>query len=348
MKIGILTYHQAENYGAILQAYALQQTIINFGLDCDIIDYNCEGILKQFKFNLKNSFFYKKKIKFSNFRKKYLKLSSPFFLNNIFLTNAIYDNFIVGSDQVWNFNCNNNDTTYLLDFVKDLNKKNSYAASFGKNTLPNFPESYLRDKFINFNFITVREQNGANLLKKLINKKIPVVLDPVFLLTKENWQKFVNTNNKKYILVYQLYYTESLLEFAKNLSKKENLRLIIITISLKTKFFSFFNAIDKSNVGPKEFISLIGNAEYIVTNSFHGTALSIILNKQFFTEYVSDLYNVNSRFDELFQNFDLYGRKINKDLSYKPIDYKKINDILDNKRIKAIKYLKRMLNINYE
>ncbi|MCX7715404.1 MAG: polysaccharide pyruvyl transferase family protein [Clostridia bacterium] len=360
MKVGILTYHQADNYGAVLQAYALWQVIESKGIDCQIINYDCRAVGAQYryrklkfdgnlfaniKYNINCYLHRKKKENFAKFRAM-MNLSPVYTKDTIKDAEDHYDCFIVGSDQVWNSNCSDGDFTYLLDFAKNRQKKNSYAASFGTADIPSDLICAYAALLKDFNNISVREERGAILVESLIGKRCPVVLDPVFLLDKEKWESFAGPKKEEYILVYQLYYTKSLLEFAESLSKKTGLKLVTISISLKTQVYSLFHSTNKSSVGPDEFVSLIANARYVVTNSFHGTALSVILKKQFFTELAPSEYNVNSRFDELFSTFELHDRII-KDTDYNidnEIDYDKLDLILKQRKEESLEYLDLILS----
>ena len=157
MKVGILTYHDTTNYGAAFQAFALQKKIEELGCDCEIIDYKCKAVTERYEIKspfkssnikqcikriLTNKNNRNLKLKFETFYKRYQKRSDKtYYKNTISETNNIYDKFIVGSDQVWNLRLSGEDTTYMLDFVKDDSKKYSYAASFGYSKIP--------DKYIN-------------------------------------------------------------------------------------------------------------------------------------------------------------------------------------------------------
>ena len=366
MKIGILTYHRADNYGAILQAYALQKTISMMGHECKLVDYRCKGIEDQYrclklrfnksmfkvvKYNINQLIHKKKHIQFEQFRNSHLVISNPYTLGTIKDANKEYDLFIVGSDQVWNMECNRGDHTYFLDFVNDSKKKNSYAASFGKSKIPDNMIDVYHNLLSGYNFMSVREQSGQMLVKKIIRRECELVLDPVFLLSKEQWSEMIRPIQEKYILLYQVYNSASLFGFAKKLSEEKKCRIISISQGLKAAFFHAKGTTRKSNVGPVEFLSLIRNAEYVVTNSFHGTAFSIIFNKLFFTEPVIGKYDVNSRFENLFNMFDIYNRSIvneENDYTDESIDYQTINKLLNDKRTQSFCYLRRVCEGNQQ
>lgn len=364
MRIGILSFHTAVNYGAVLQLFALKKYIELLGGDVEIINYVPikakryfnffgldKGLGKFIKKIIMMPFYLYKKKKFNKFIAKYMKLSDR--VNNfesLRLLNSYFDTFIVGSDQVWNYKITGNDTRYLLDFVEESNKKNSYAASFGTSKIP---KEY-RERYINllkdFANISVREKQGQKIVNCLCSKESTVVLDPTLLFDMKEWRNFFSNRAKyeksKYILIYCMEPSSSIINVAKKISNDTGLKIIMIN-----PFTELFQ-IDTSVMvaGPEDFISLFLNAEYVITNSFHGTVFSINFGKKFFVEYLSYTnYDVNSRIEHILDLFDLKDRLIiegnNNDL-YENIDYEKVNNILKYEREKSINYLTKILNNN--
>jgi len=358
----ILTYHRVINYGGILQTYALQKTIQNFGVNCVILDYRnprleklhrkrtlkeCKNIADYIRYFFLNRNYNKKFDKFRIFSEKYLTMSKPYFNNTELLKDEHeFDKFIVGSDQVWNYKINDMDTTYLLSFVKDEYKKLTYAASFGVTSIPdNSKDIYC--KFLNdFENILVREKQGADLIKQLVNKDAKIVLDPTLLVTKEEWSylcKEQNSMQRKYILVYAFGGSSVLMDLAKNISLKTGYRIVRIEfghkLSIGIKYIK--------SAGPEEFLELIKNAEYVITNSFHGTAFSINFNKQFSVEMLSDKSGVNSRLEDILDIFDLKDRVITTsqpNIIENKINYEKVNIILERERLNSLALLKSAIN----
>ena len=213
-KIGILTYHRAYNYGAVLQAYALQSAIQNINYNVEIIDYCCDYIEKIgseksikniIKFILSGRRINQTKKKFVKFRNDKLNLSNNDFNRDTIKEIAdLYDIYIVGSDQVWNYQGSNFDKTYFLDFVKQNTKKKSYAASFGISKIPpKYEKEYIR--LLNkFSDISVREKQGINIINNLLGKDCELVLDPTLLLSKKEWKEKTSISNRiikeKYLL----------------------------------------------------------------------------------------------------------------------------------------------------
>ncbi len=295
MRIGILTFSNAFNLGAALQAFSLQKAMEEKGNEVELIDYRCSAIeamhrmrpvfqlglsLKQRIYNLLyNLVFLPRRIRFLQFR-EYSKRSKKYSKASIQDTNEKYDMFVTGSDQVFNLKLTGADSTYYLDFV-DKGIKASYAASLGAY-LPDQKERY-QQYLKSFDYLSVRENSTAEIFEKELGIKAEVMPDPVFLHTAEEWEKLIGVSKAarhKYVLIYSLIENEELYVIANKVAKEKNLKIFAITKVLRPMGHA-----DKylRNTGPKEFIELIANADYIVTNSFHGTAFSIIFEKQFTT-----------------------------------------------------------------
>lgn len=199
-----------------------------------------------------------------------------------------------------------------------------------------------------FKAISVREKQGQAIIKSLCNKEVPVVLDPTFLLTKEEWKKLntCDTKNKKYILVYCLRRSDLLNKMAEKLKIKTGFEIIVLNPRIRNIYDKF----SAYNVGPEDFIRLFMNAEYILTNSFHGTAFSINFNKKFLVDLdINSAVSTNSRLLNILSLFGLEDRiveNIDIEKMYRDIDYRKVNKILDEERIKSINYLKKSLGLN--
>lgn len=363
MKYGIITFHRAINYGAVFQTYALCETIKNQGYDCEVIDYRCEFLEKQYrKFGIYDLFNPKKialillknipirdnTLNFENFRNKHLTLSERIYNSPLDLkeSNNIYDVFITGSDQVWSYYCAGFDKSYFLDFVSTVNKKTSYAASFGVTSIPNEYKTDYIELLNEFNSISVREEQGAKLVKELTNENVEVVLDPTLLLSHKQWEKIAvpHIKNKKYILIYLLAESDTLFSFAKKIANEKNLEIIYI----HDRLFSKKGVTNLNKVSPEEWLSLFKNAEMIITNSFHGICFSINFNKEFYVEFLPEPAKVNSRLENILKAFDLENRVINSCTTTK-IDYEKVNKILEEKRRQSLCFIKEhIINVRRE
>ena len=304
MKVGILTFHRAENYGALLQAYALFTYLRNMGHDVEFIDYWPQyhsdfynlfsaNVLK--KLNYKGKIYYilmnllwllprlvrKRKLQF--FMHKHLGLSnSPMYTNNSCISNK-YDIAIYGSDQIWrkqHLGGIDFDSWYFGSENVSADKKIVYAGSMGIIETKEADDEFLKNMMMHFQHISVREDDLQQYLSSL-NIKSVLVNDPVFLLSKEQWRSIEEKpkQNGKYILFYNLLLTSESKKFAEILSKETNLP--IREINLKRSFHNLGSRYVRT-ASIEQFLGLIDYAEFVVSNSFHGVAFSLIYEKQFF------------------------------------------------------------------
>ncbi len=350
--IYILTFHRALNYGAILQCYGLYKTIDGF-VDCKVLDYRAKAIEDRYKiFGSQKSLkgFIKsvillkskneKKNKFNKFTKNYLDLSKEYDLSNI--KNEKWDKndiFIVGSDQVWNVNITENDYNYFLEFVKNR-KKISYAASVGIEVDENL-ENLFTEKLEKFKAISVRETSVYRKFND-IGILCEQCIDPVFLLTKENWyeiSKPVKEEDEPFVLVYMLQKSDEFMKKAVDYAKKANKKLVILSNGVRRNYDGIY--ID--SCGPDEFIRYFLKASVIFTNSFHGISFSILFKKEFYFEFQGNGSKTNSRLKDIIEMFDLESQNISGDKLPlgNEIDYININKIICEKREKSIEFLRK-------
>lgn len=240
-------------------------------------------------------------------------------------------------------NLSGEDYTYFLDFVEKNEKKYSYGASFGYKEIPNnyFENTYKLLK--NFNYISVREKQGQEIIKNILETKVEVVLDPTLLLNKEEWTRISKYQSRKreYILLYIIALTPSIIEFTKKLAKEYNCDIVYINHSYKIEF----GMINIRDAGPEEFLGYLRNAKYVVTSSFHGVVFSINFEKQFFFELSKAKGNFNSRLENIIDMLDLNEREIvnGSTNSVNNINYKRVNAILNNQRKQSIKFIQNIL-----
>ena len=359
-KVGAITFHRAINYGAVLQAYALQEAVKKLGFQYELIDYrnsvlervhkerrlsDCKSPKAILKHLLYASIYNRKHKKFREFLDDYLSISTPCFTSeDLRKLSSRYTKVITGSDQVFNCNITGFDKAYFLDFIEEREKKTSYAASFGFSTVPGeFIEEY-KQLLADFSYLTVRERDGAKIVIELLGKEPEVVLDPVMLLSKEEWASIAkeHTKKKNYILLYAFKGSKRLHSFVENLSKQTGCEIVYISFSLVRKL----NAVYEKCVGPTEFLGLFKNARYVVTNSFHGTAFSINFNKDFFMELLPEEQKVNSRLTNILNVFNLRSRQIvDGENAYidQPVNYEEVNKILKQEREKSLNCLQDIL-----
>lgn len=351
MQVGIITFHRAVNYGAVLQAYALQRAVEKLGHEAEIIDYRCSKIEKDvspmagfaageaFVSAAKKCVFRcRKNLAFHIFFKKYVMLSSRVdSQKDLSKLCKKYDVVYTGSDQVWNIDCSGSDTAYFLDFITDKQKKNAYAASFGMDKLARDDPFDYKTLLADFNNISVREKSAVSIVKETAGRDSDVVLDPTLLLGKKEWEKVVSKRpiKDKFIFVYYIRSPKNLLKYAKELSKKTGYRIIDAKSS-----FEFFK-----QCSPGDFLSWIYHSEYFVTNSFHGTVFSLIFHKKFAIE-LNNGKDINNRSKEL---LDLVG--VDRDIDEmdvaaidNEIDYRSVDEAIRAEREKSLSFIKKTMN----
>lgn len=306
MKIAIITFHFESNYGALLQAYALSEKLRVCGHNVCFIDYIPKK-KKCFKDKAKafitNLIIWKdilEKIRrIRSFKKCHFRLVK---LNDT-QKMASFDAYICGSDQIWNLDLFEDMTPYFLKF-KTNNKgiKMSYAASIGKDVLNPSDKIKYSSLLKDIDHISVREESAVSLIEEISDKKPVQVIDPVFLCDKEHWLSLLQQDRiikYPYILLYQMEKSDTLLENSIRLANEKKLPIIHIYGGFRKR-----DGIHKviNNVGPLEFLNLLNHASYVCTNSFHGTAFSLIFNKSFF---VIPHSTRNTRIDSLLSKVGL-------------------------------------------
>lgn len=381
-KIGIVTLNGYRNYGNILQNLALQRFLIENGINSETIwcnsrsgDSKLEKIkkhlrdgnlistlnyqikmrfLKEYKIlelNLQNrektfEKFCDENIKYSEFQ---LDINSANNNEKSFkVINDFYDTFLIGSDQVWGLNGQSYPKMFFLPFA-EKNKRNSFAASFGFSQIP---QKKLIHKYKNglegMNCISVREKSAQSIVRNLINRDVELILDPVFLLGKNEWKNFENDDllaeGKRYLLTYFLgKKTKKYEMIIKSISKKRNLEIIELNNINNLKYFS---------ISPADFINFFDKAAYVVTDSFHGTAFSILFKKRFIVlDRKGTSINMNSRLIDLLDMTELSNRFIKNGVEIKDIvniedkiNFDVADKIIDNNKLNSKKFLKRVLN----
>lgn len=365
-KIGILTFSRSFNYGAILQMFALYTYLTNKDLQVDIInnyqrkDQSNRTFFQRIRSNIwqytVRSIFkdYKRINKTQKFKKAMLNYTEFIPNRNVLVKKAEgYDLVIVGSDQVWNPIFAGIDDNWFLFFAKC--KKISYAASFGLSKIPEkFIEIYKKG-LKNLDKISVREETGKKIIKDIINKDVDVVMDPVFLLNKKEWSDIaIEPRYEKYILCYYMpgfpKVEKKIEELAKYYSKKFNLKII----NVGKKEYARLSFFEKNlfGIGLQEFLGLIKNANMIITNSFHGTAFSILFEKQFISVIESNAKNLNlsSRITDLLNRLKMtdfiYDVSIIKDINlYKLASISDLSrKILEQEKQKSVLFLSKSID----
>lgn len=365
MKIGILTFHCADNYGAVLQAYALQEHLNNLGHEVRIIDYRPQYLIKPFRvfswhrISSKSILDFikgtlhefvlvprrlKRHLAFRKFTRHRLKLSKTNVSPNKIPED--FDIYIVGSDQIWNIrNLSNGkfDDVYFckFDFPKQNKRYVAYAASMQICELTAPVKQYLQNSLKNFDAISVREVNVKNLLNSISTLDIEQVLDPTLLVQSIFWDKLAKNPfpNKDYILVYQVSNVKNTIDFADKIAKSMNAELIVIGAWVNNDMREY------QTLSPEKFIGAIKNAKLVITTSFHGTAFSIIFKKDFYTIRFNN--KMDNRSESLLHNLSLDDRIISIDnfkYDFNSIDWNVVTDKLGKQRVYSESFLVKALN----
>lgn len=360
MQIKIITCHDVYNHGASLQAYAFQAYLGSIGHKVEIIDYKPDYLSRHYQlWSVDNPIYDKPIVKqlylmaklpgrllalkrkrlFDVFTKKYIKLTNKRYHSNDELKSnpPQADVYIAGSDQIWNtLFQNGRDAAFYLDFVPPFAKRISYAASFATENVADEYRPFVRKMLQNFDAISIREKCSLPLLASLGRTDGFAVCDPVFLLTRRQWEKMLpqNLRCEKYLLVYDTEFSSQIKEIAMRIAKEKRLKIYNVSASR-------IGYADKDlwASSPIDFVQLIREASYVVSNSFHATAFSLIFERDFCVANRTE--GINERMRSLLETYHLEERMVSPHaaLPLTPIDYQEVRLLLQ----KDINYSKDFL-----
>lgn len=350
-KIGILTYHYSNNYGAILQAFSLQSLLTKKGFDVHIINLLPNlGVKGKIKELITKPF----TSTFTHFRQNELNLypKKPFFYNDLkSLDFTDFDYLIVGSDQVWRKDYTKGlGYSYFLDFAPNNTKKISYGASFGLDYYEGTKNDIkiIKEFLKSFSLITVRERSGVKICKETFETNAHLVLDPVLLSPRVdyNFKHNIKIRNN-FITQYLLDASNKKVDLVKNIANSLN-KEVILNYKKNSGRISvaniLFNRKEERFPEISEWVNNIKNADLVITDSFHGVAFSILFNKDFICIYnekrgktrmqnILNIFNLNHRAlsESEIENFSLD--------SLKAINYNEVNNILEKQKEFSLKLL---------
>ena len=369
-KIGLITYHNAYNFGSVLQTFATQKIIKDLGHECIVLNYITQSQKKfysLYKFtSIKELIIDFFKLPFHVLRTISINRFESFIKEKFTLTEEVnepelivnqfnnFDVLVSGSDQILNkHSCELNDVDwkymnpYLLKGFKG--KKVSYASSLANMTDEEI--NLIKNDLQLFDSFSLREQSDLSRVEIILQKAVETVCDPTFLLSKQQWEQALELNegNNDYILFYSLnksfINTPRVKKIIKNLSKRTGLKVKLVTP------FQYFYFCDNKMItcyeyGPIEFMSALKNARYVITDSYHGTILSINFNKDFYSlcknsgseHRKTDVMNRLGVANRIIQDFE----ELN-DLELSSIDYENINQKIEEFRNNSLRYLKESL-----
>ena len=320
MRVGTITFHHADNYGAVLQAYALQQALLSLGVETELIDYDCpaisdgyhvahwNGSLRGFILSLLwGRDIRRKNALFEHFRRQYLRLSPVVTKSELPALVQRYDAVITGSDQVWNHALVHGDAAYFLDFVPP-EKRCSYAASFGISEIPEEERSFYQEHLQGYHNYSTREATGARLVQELTGQQATVDLDPVFLPGVSRWEQLLQPIERRpYIFLYMP--LDASLAVARQLAAQQHLDIVYVAYNKSIRHPERNPGDCRIAVAPEEFLSLLYHAQCVVTGSFHATVFSVLFHKPFYTSVperigsrITDVLHLLSLSDHIIQH----------------------------------------------
>lgn len=368
-KVAIITLNGYYNYGNRLQNYATQEVLSSLGFLADTLvnrinmskGYQKVSIFKKLNAITINKLYKKANQKiwtyrykdlindrtqvFKDFTKKYISEDFNDFLDKDVIKdiNNKYNYFITGSDQVWNPLYNKKSSINFLTFAPK-NKRIAYSPSFGVSHISEeFSQKY-RDWLSEINFLSVREQAGADIIKELTGRDAPVLVDPTLMLTKEKWisiaQEASNKPKKDYLLTY----------FLGEISKENKKMINDIAMKNNLQIINLADIKDRQTytTGPSEFIDYINSASVLCTDSFHGCVFSILMETPFIVFDRVGSQSMYSRIETLLSKFKLESRKapnIKTNEQVFNVDFSHVPPILERERKKSLDYLKKALNL---
>lgn len=377
--IGVCLKYMMRNYGSQLQARATIQVLEDMGLKYEILQYNKKGIIFKLKAlpRIFNPVFVNDKLlslqKKRNLREvPQVKIRNSLFdayCEKHFVAHTVcvdyynelqkkaekYDAVITCSDQLWS-PAGLGTNFYNLMFVPQNVRKISFASSFGVSKIPSYQIRRTKEYLNRIEFISVRENQGQKIVKNLIGRDVPVLMDPVFVYTKQEWEKLVpleNIYDFPYILTYFLGDNILFRKRVEDFAKQKGLKIVAIKFSNSyLEYDKCFGDIAPFDIDPDKFLNLIRGASYICTDSFHGCAFSIICEKPvaIFNRYADgSSSSKNSRIDSLCENLDLKQIRANEKTNLSDLFSKQINYLSVKQQLQVyIQKSKSYLNEAFE
>ena len=362
-KYGIVTYSKYfnfVNFGSMLQCYALQQTLNKLGVDNIVVDYRNDALLaKDINDPLKNmrdrriisrlgcrlSYpqIRKANKKFDDFWNKHYHKTDKIYTSRDF-DELELDGYICGSDTIWDVDESQGfDRGFFADFDCMHGKHNiSYSASIGDRAFVEADRGELTRMLKNFKHIAMRETNNKGIVDTCTDIPITETIDPTLLLDRCDYEKIMKEvkQEKPYILLYSREYNPDMVRFADKLAKKYGLKVIEISLRIQ----NFYKHKMAYNTGVDEFLGLVNNAEYVITNSYHGAIFAMQFRREY---YVFSRSGCSNKIKVLLENVGLQDRMLDSSHceEQKKIDYDDVWRRIAVRRIDSIAYLKEALNI---
>lgn len=379
MRIGIITIQKSPNFGACLQAFALYDFLHKQNKETFVIDllrpthseYKQSKKFRPFreirpsfksrvKIFLKGLFGRNKKCsalshvaekKFDSFNNRIQYTNCYYSIDQLYKNPPKFDILITGSDQLWNPTIGFCIEPYFLTFADNNVKKISYATSVGISELHDDEIAFYQKWLSEYDTISVREKSGADLISKIIDRKVEQISDPTFLLSKEEWMQLASCDSRKnkYILLFTLSYNRTLAQYTTHLSEESGIEMVYLCLNhpnIEDYSYEFIK-----DAGPSDFLNLIAYAEMVVTDSFHGSVFSMHLGSKNFFTYIDPNNKRGSRIVDMYKMFNLSNHILNSNLSQKyndldsiKVDKEKLDSMLCLERARCRVFLNSHIN----
>ena len=368
MKVGVLTFHDTLNFGAALQTYATQKAIEGCGFSCEVVNYTNEYRARTYwpfgrfvrqasrgdlfgavKSLVGAPLIYQRRRSFGGFYDKRVAIGPVAYRSPESIRKAPpeYDTYLAGSDQIWSWRNNGGDATYLLDFVADTNRTASYASSFGMQRVPDGLSELYSSCLRRIRALSVREKTGSELVFALTGRSTPVVLDPVFLLSREDWLAFAGADSRRQVETGAVfsYVSHSMpVEGVESAALQELGARPTLSFSTHIRMRDILSSSTRLMIssGPEEFVNALCGSSFVVTTSYHATVFAIVLHRPFLV-FLSGDGGRDSRVTDLLSDLGLNDRiysptMTTRDLE-KGIDWDRVSERLYGLRDKSLRFL---------
>ncbi len=365
LKVYGVTFDHTVNYGSSLQAYALQTAIENTVIGGEQCSYRLIPLLDMpehtnYRYGIRRQNLLKRMLgevfftinfrQFRSFEGRYMKYADCHHFQDLPRLNQEADAFVCGSDVIWNSFQNKGLDEYYLNFANRY--KFSYAASFGSDDADKGVTEKQKEYLSELKMISCREKSSAIMAKRLTGRKAEIVVDPVLLIGADQWKKIIpgKVKPEKYIFSYTTHLFPEYEKFLQQLSKETGLRIVRAVYAGRPSI-----AIKQRKLvlqTPQQWLQQLYNAEYVVTNSFHATAFSVMFHKKFFTVVHGDgTKGINIRMNDFLSGLGLQDRLYSAapdQMNLTETDYTPIDSRLDQLRTDSIAFLRRNLEAAYE
>ena len=362
MKVGILTFPNSVSYGACLQMLALQDTVRRMGHEVEIINYH-NPYMKREKHTEKGRNPIKRAIRrrvrlllhwrlYRRFRRFEQSRAAAYparpFTDRTRLREigGRYDAVICGSDQVWNPHITDTDLSYFLDFCGPDTRRIAYAPSFGVEEFPQGFDKAVAAELTQFHALSAREESGRRMVERLTGRETPLVVDPTWLVDAADWAAMEQPHpaaDGDYVLYFVVNQSKELLQRCRAFARAHGLKVVVIGGNpLTARFRQAPTLTYATDVGPEQWLYLVRNARYVFTNSFHGTAFSVLFQREVYVQYPA---HNGSRLRQVLESLGMEDHRVceGDPLTETPINYERARTVFAQMKQASLKYLENAL-----